>query len=168
FLLAIAAAQTPAVQPPTADERRTIERALHELSDQIAALRAHAADPALVADVDVYRRAAEMILRFPEEFVRGATVADTIAALESGLARARALAHGTPSWPARKGHVVRAYMSSVDGTVQPYALTIPASYDESKPIRLDIWQHGTNRSLNEIAFIAQHENQPPIAPDQDY
>ena len=49
--------------------------------------------------------------------------------------------------------MVRAYVSRVDGSVQPYGLTIPESYDGTKPVRLDIWQHGTNRTLNEVAFI---------------
>jgi len=56
----------------------------------------------------------------------------------------------------------------VDGSVQPYALTIPESYDGTRPMRLDIWQHGTNRTLNEVAFVVQQESQIPIPPEQDY
>ena len=114
------------------------------------------------------RKAAEYILRFPEEFASDRFAADTLAVLDTGLARARELAAGAPSWPARKGHVVRGYVSRVDGSVQPYALTIPRSYDGRKPVRLDIWQHGTNRTLNEVAFITQQETERPIPADQDY
>jgi hypothetical protein len=46
-------------------------------------------------------------------------------------------------------------VSRVDGSVQPYGLTIPASYDGSKPMRLDVWLHGTSVPLNEVRFIAQ-------------
>ena len=35
-------------------------------------------------------------------------------------------------------------------------------------MRLDIWQHGTDRTLNEVAFIMQQEPDRPIPPDQDY
>ena len=68
----------------------------------------------------------------------------------------------------RKGHVVRAYVSRLDGSVQPYGLTIPESYDGTKPMRLDVWQHGTNRTLNEVAFIIQQEREAPIPAEQDY
>src|SRR5262249_37391613 len=87
---------------------------------------------------------------------------------DEGLARTRELEAGAPSWPKKKGHVVRAYVSRVDGSVQPYALTIPASYDGTKPMRLDVWQHGTNRTLNEVAFIVQQENAAAPPADQDY
>ncbi len=88
--------------------------------------------------------------------------------LDRGLARAKELEAGAPSWPKQKGHLVRAYVSRVDGSVQPYGLTIPASYDGTKPVRLDIWQHGTNRALNEVSFIIQQERDRPIPADQDY
>jgi pimeloyl-ACP methyl ester carboxylesterase len=170
---ATAVAQTPqSGLPPSADETRAIERQMNQLASHVAALRAKKADAALVADVDVYRRAAEMILRFPEEFATREFVADTLTVLERGLQRARELETGAPSWPRQKGRVVRAYVSRVDGSVQPYVLTIPPSYDGTKPVRLDIWQHGTNRALNEVAFIVQHErdlpSDRPIPPEQDY
>jgi len=38
------------------------------LSARVSALAAKHADAALLADVDVYRKAAEWILRYPEEF----------------------------------------------------------------------------------------------------
>ena len=56
----------------------------------------------------------------------------------------------------------------MDGSVQPYALTIPVSYDGRTPVRLDIWQHGTNRALNEVAFITQQQADRPIPADQDF
>jgi hypothetical protein len=167
-LLAAGVLQAPAVQPPSADETRAIEKKLADLSSRVAALGAKKADPTLVADVDVYRKAAEYILRFPEEFATKAFITDTLAVLDTGMTRARELDAGAPSWPKRTGHVVRAYVSRLDGSVQPYALTIPDSYDGSKPVRLDIWQHGTNRTLNEVAFITQHQTNRPIPPDQDY
>ena len=166
-LVAAGAAQTPSFTPAASDIH-AIEQKSADLSARVDALRAKHADAALVADVDIYRRAAELILKFPEEFASQAFVADTLAVLDAGMARARALEAGAASWPKRKGHVVRGYVSRVDGTVQPYGLTIPDSYDGSRPVRLDIWQHGTNRTLNEVAFIKQQEANRPIAPEQDY
>src|SRR5262245_39742289 len=158
--MTVTAAQTPSGPvPPTAEERREIDRKLTELTAQIAAL---------VADVAIYRKAVEYILRFPEEFATRAFVPDTLRVLDIGLTRARELKAGAPSWPTRKGHVVRAYVSTLDGSLQPYGLTIPASYDAGKPIRLDIWQHGTNRALNEVAFLIQQERDRPIPTSQNY
>jgi dienelactone hydrolase len=168
MVLAGGALHTPLVQPPSPDETREIEKKLSDLSARIQGLRARKTDPALLADVDIYRKAAEYMLRFPEEFASQAFVTDTRAALDTGMARARELDAGSPSWPNRKGHLVRAYVSRVDGSVQPYGLTIPLSYDGSRPVRLDIWQHGTNRTLNEVAFITQQQADRPIPADQDY
>jgi pimeloyl-ACP methyl ester carboxylesterase len=168
FAAAAGAQAPPAAAPPGADETRDIEKKLGELGARVKALAAKQVDAALVADVDVYRKAAAYILRFPEEFASKTFVADTIAVLDTGAARARELEAGAPSWPKRTGHVVRAYVSRVDGSVQPYALSIPQSYDGRTPMRLDIWQHGTNRTLNEVAFIVQQERAKPIAPETDY
>jgi pimeloyl-ACP methyl ester carboxylesterase len=165
---AAGALQAPSSQPPSADERREIEHKLSDLSGHIEQLAAAHVDPALLADVDIYRKAVEYILRFPEEFAGRGFVADTFSVLDTGLARARELEHGTPSWPHRKGHVVRGYRSRIDGSVQPYALTIPDSYDGSTPLRLDIWQHGTDRTMNEIAFITRQEHGRPVPDDQNF
>ena len=166
-ITAAAAAQMPPAVPAAADLKR-IETKLRELSDQVAALRARRIDPALMADADVYRKAGEFILRFPEEFANASFAGDTLAVLDEGLARVRQLDAGEPSWPKQKGHVIRAYVSRVDASVQPYALTIPESYDGTRPVRLDIWQHGTNRTLNEVAFIVQQERARPAPAGQDY
>ena len=162
------AAQAPQPQPPNADERREIDKRMSELASRVHALEAKRTDSALLADVDIYRKAAEYILRFPEEFATRAFIENTLAVLDTGLKRAKELEAGAPSWPKRKGHVLRAYVSRLDGSVQPYGLTIPDSYDGTKPVRLDIWQHGTNRTLNEVAFIIQQEAARPIAPEQNY
>src|SRR5258707_2474893 len=168
FVLLLAAFAANAVEVPTADEKHQMETKMSELSSRIKALAAKKTDPALLADVDIYRKAAEYILRFPEEFATKAHITNTIAALDTGLARAKELAAGAPSWPKRKGHVLRAYISRLDGSVQPYGLTIPESYDGTKPIRLDIWQHGTSRTLNEVSFITGQEGGKPAPPEQDY
>jgi hypothetical protein len=161
----------PQVFPPTADQRAQIDARLAELSKRIDALSARKTDPALVADVDIYRKAAAYIVRFPEEFFTAQYAPETIAVLDMGLARVKELEAGGASWTKKTGNVVRGYVSSVDGSVQPYGLTIPASYDGVKPTRLDVWLHGTEIPLNEVRFINQqsgaHANVNAPAP-QDY
>ena len=77
-----------------------------ELSDHIGVLRTKQIDPALVADADVYRKAAEFILRFPEEFANESFAADTVSVLDQGLERGRQLEAGEASWPKQKGRLV--------------------------------------------------------------
>src|SRR5262245_29883972 len=132
LLLGVAlAAQSaePRVYPPTAEQRQTIDARLADLTSRIDALAAKKTDPALLADVDVYRKAAEYILRFPEEFFGKNYAAETLKVLDDGLARAKELEGGGSSWTKSKGNLVRGYVSRVDGSVQPYGLTIPPSYD---------------------------------------
>ncbi len=163
---AVVAAQNaaPRAFPPTPDERRAIDAKLSELKGRVEALAAKQADPALVADVAIYQKAAEYISRFPEEFFTASSVAETIAALDTGIARAKQLeTTGAAPWAAAKGNVVRGYVSRLDGSVQPYGLTIPASYDGTKPMRLDIWLHGTQLQLNEVRFIAQQSAPHPTS-----
>src|SRR6266700_6172195 len=110
--------------PPSAQQKRQIEDKMSALAAHIKALSAKHADAGLLADVDVYRKAAEWILRYPEEFYSKAYAPNAIAALDKGLARAAELESGAPSWPRQKGRLVRAYVSRVDGSVQPYGLVI--------------------------------------------
>src|ERR1700716_2948912 len=129
-LLALFAVTAHAADPyqPTAEEQRQIQDKMAALGSRIKALAAAHVDATLLADVDVYRKAAEWILRYPEGFYTTASVANTLAAVNKGLARAKELESGPPSWPKQKGRLVRAYTSPVDGSVQPYGLIIPDSY----------------------------------------
>jgi pimeloyl-ACP methyl ester carboxylesterase len=164
-MLAAAALSAQAQQPqpytPTAEEKGQIEARSAELDALLNKLELNA----LYADVAIYRKAGEFILRHPEEFANPGYVKDTLAILDKGIARAKELAAGSPSWTKSRGRLVRAYASSVDGSVQPYGLIVPESYS-GQPIRLDIWMHGTNRNLNEVAFIKQHETAAPVPPEQ--
>ncbi len=162
----LAAQQQPA-QPraytPTDEEKHQIEAKSAELG---ALLRKVERDP-LYPDVAIYRKAGEFILKHPEEFANAGYVKDTLTVLDNGIARAKELTAGSPSWTKSKGRLVRAYTSKIDGSVQPYGLIVPESYS-GQPIRLDIWMHGTNRNLNEVAFIKQHETGTPVPADQAY
>src|SRR5207248_9452740 len=160
---AVLSAQVQQPQPryyPTDHEKHSIEAKLAELHALLHGLEGNALFP----DVAVYQKAGEFILAHPEEFVKAAFVEDTLNVLEKGIARARHSAAGSPSWTNSKGRLVRAYRSTIDGSIQPYGLIIPDSYS-GRPIRLDIWMHGTDRSLNEVAFITQHEKTAPVPPE---
>ena len=72
------------VFPPSADQKADIHKKLAELSARIAAL-GDKTDPALLADVRIYQKGVDYILRFPEEFFGESYVADTITALDTGI-----------------------------------------------------------------------------------
>ena len=64
---------------------------------------------------------------------------------------------------------MRGFVSRIDGSYQPYGLTIPASYDGKRPMRLDVWLHGTQQQKNEVRFLQQqagpHETSQILADD---
>src|SRR6266704_791377 len=84
---------------PDAEQKRQMRDKMSALSARVSALAAKHADSALLADVGVYRKAAEWILRYPEEFYSKAYAPNAIAALDKGLARVAELEAGAPSWP---------------------------------------------------------------------
>lgn len=163
-----AAAPAPPYKP-TADELRSIRGKTGELAIVLKRLAGRKVDDALLADVEIYYKAAAWIVRYgDDEFFSKRYVPDTLAALDRGLARAKELSTGKPAWPAAQGQLVRAYRSRVDGSVQPYALTIPASYDGRTPVRLDLVLHGRAPAMNEVNFIAGHDSGKAAPPEQDY
>jgi dienelactone hydrolase len=160
LIATLAAAATLGPYKPTNTELQQIRAKTDELA---AALKRVRTDDALLADVEVFHKAAVWIVRYAdEEFYSKKYVADTLTVLDRGLARAKELATGRPSWPTQKGRLVRAYRSRVDSSVQPYALTIPDKWDG----RLDVVLHGRGSTLNEVSFIASHSTTNPVPPEQ--
>ncbi len=151
-------------QPPSANDAAAINTQLAEIQKSLAALRESGAKPAQLEDIEIYAKAAEWILRH-EEFYKPNYAADTLTALETGLRRARQLSGGKPDWGAAPGKTVLAYRSAVDGSAQPYALTLPATFDATSPDRrpLHVVLHGRGDSLNEVSFIRQHDGKPAPA-----
>ncbi len=46
------------------------------------------------------------------------------------------------------------YTSRVDGSTQPYRVHLPANYDQTKPMRLDVILHGRNAKITPESFLA--------------
>ncbi len=165
FLPAAWLAQTPAPYRLTQTQRQQIVAAAAGLEGRIESLRRARADDALLADVEVFDKAARWILRFEEEFYTADYVTHTLAAIDTGLSRALELEAGKPSWPRRTGRLIRGYRSKVDASVQPYAVHVPDGYDPARPTRLDVVLHGRGATLNEVSFIASREVAQPPSPD---
>ena len=61
----------------------------------------------------------------------------------------------------------------MDGSVQPYAVIIPARYDPARPSRLDVVLHGSSKpvGMSELRFVGRFDvGDGPAAgaPDRDY
>jgi dienelactone hydrolase len=163
-IASVALAQAPKPPPPsyvpTAEEREQLMTKTAALEKQISSLRSRV-DAALLADVEVYHKAAAWLLRYPEECYTRAYLTNAMLVLDRGLDRTKALAHGQSPWTTQTGQVARAYRSRVDGSLQPYRVVVPASYDKSKPMRLDLVLHGRGATLSEVSFLAAAENPKP-------
>ncbi|HXX93703.1 MAG TPA: prolyl oligopeptidase family serine peptidase [Planctomycetota bacterium] len=133
----------PGVPVPEAD-RTELESGLKELSKE--------SDP----DVRIYQKAVDWALRY-DEILNPKEIATAKALLKEGVARARQLREGKPAWRTATGLVVRAYVSKIDGSVQPFGLVIPPTYRPGTKTRLDFWLHGRSETLTELAFVSGRE-----------
>lgn len=163
-LLTVAALAAADPYKPTLDEIRLIETR----SAQLGSLLKKLERDALYADVAVYKKAADWIRRFPEEFYSKEYLTNTLSGLDRGLERATALASGRAEWPKQTGRLSRAFISRVDGSVQPYGLVIPASYTGRDPVRLDVVLHGRSATMNEVSFLAAHDSARAVPPAQQH
>jgi dienelactone hydrolase len=163
----VLSAQSSEPYVPTSVELQLVEQRAEDLGREIAKLRSRQIDDALIAEVEIFHKALEWQLRFPEEIYRRHYLHDALAAAAVGIERAKELEAGRHAWTSADGWVQRAYRSQVDGSVQPYAVSVPKSYDSGTPMRLDIVLHGRNSRLSEVSFLATHLPARLVPLDQD-
>ncbi len=148
----------PGVAVPDADKAE-LTAGLETLGKEIDAIRAELKGKpalALLPDVEIYHKAVRYALQYNEIFnVKEIPIAKN--QIQLGLHRAKELRGGTPTWWNTRGPVSLAYVSKIDGSVQPYNLFIPLSWSANKPDkhRLDTWFHGRGENLSELAFLNQ-------------
>jgi pimeloyl-ACP methyl ester carboxylesterase len=127
---------------------------------------------AALYDALLFTKGVRWALRFETKL----TPAD-LALVQKALARGRERSEHErapiPRWSQRKGKVLRGYLSQVDGSVQPYGVIIPAGYDGTKPMRLDVVLHGSSKptGLSELRFgsrFDEGDTESKSAPDVDY
>jgi hypothetical protein len=153
----------PGIPVPEAD-RKELQAGAEELGKEIDDLRAALKGKPLLEllpDVQVYHKAVDWALRY-NEFYKPAEFRTAHELLKQGTERARQLREGKAPWATATGLVVRGYRSKVDGSVQPYGLVVPASYQPNTPhqFRLDLWCHGRGETLTELAFIDGRQKSP--------
>ena len=112
----------------------------------------------LLPDVQIYHNAVRYALE-DDIFYKENDFAAAQKLIEEGMERARLLREGQAPWNTATGLVARGYRSRIDGSVQPYGLVVPTSYQvgTSRPLRLDFWFHGRNNNGSELSFIVERE-----------
>jgi dienelactone hydrolase len=161
-------------KPPEAivpdDETRTeIGARSRRLSVAVDTMRRQGLRDPILADVEVYLKAAEWISKHNEYYHKDAGNW-TLEVLDRGLLRASQAMRGDVPWLATVGQtVVRGYRSRLDGSIQPYAVTFPKEYGVDLRVkwRTDVVLHGRDPSLTEVKFLHQHMGNKP-ADDRPY
>jgi poly(3-hydroxybutyrate) depolymerase len=164
FVLLLVAHFADSAEPPV-----QLEQDCKKLEERLAKLRSK---PDLYADAAVFAKGLAWALRHDETL----TPADTTLltkALERGRERVAALEADRTPWANRKGKLVRGYVSAVDGSVQPFGLIVPAGYEPSKPMRLDVVLHGSSKpvGMSELRFMSrldEGDGEAKSAPDVNY
>jgi pimeloyl-ACP methyl ester carboxylesterase len=157
------------------EERQRLERGLQELNDRLKKLqpqKEEALKSDAFADAAVFTKGLAWALRYDTVF-EPADLALLKKGLERGTERAASLEAGKQPWKDKRGKVVRGFVSSIDGSVQPCGVIVPAKYDPSRPARLDVVLHGSTRpvGLSELRFLARFDEGDETskdAPEQDY
>jgi len=167
-----------ALPAPAGDEQPFIISEAKRLQEKLARLRSDFApltEPVKAdrfADADVFHKGITWALRYETKLATN-DVALLKKALTRGQHRADALLANTHPWAVRKGKILRGFTSAVDGSTQPYGVIIPASYDGSKPVRLDVVLHGSSKpvGMSELKFGTRFDegnDAAKSAPDVDF
>jgi len=115
---------------------------------------------ALLPDVEIFHKAVDWALRYDEFFdLKQLDTARHLLAV--GRERAAALRAGKTPWLEATGTIIRGYRSTLDDSVQPYGLVVPADWRRTTPGRLQVWLLGRSEKRTELAFLAEREAKAP-------
>ncbi len=160
----------PPVKEPSEATKKEIAALAEKLDQRIAQLERRGLRDPVLADLAIYAKAARWIVRH-DEFYSDQAGGWTVAVLNDGLLRTRMAAQGEFPWLDQRGaSVARAYRSSVDGSVQPYAVTLPADYgkDQARTWPIEVVLHRRDSGLTEVKFLHEHAGDKPAPKDQNW
>ncbi len=142
-----------------AEKIQSLQAGLKKLRAQLDALKPSPTVSDYLPDAEVCYKAVHDALEYGEFFKPG-EIDFAAELLKLGEERAKHLAEGKAPWTRETGNVFRGYRSEIDGSVQPYGLEIPSSYnyDSPSPTRLDFWFHGRGETLSEVSFLQQRSS----------
>lgn len=170
--LCLAALPALAQQPPAAgytptpEERQAFDQKRGALAERLKTLR-----PQDRPDAAVFLHIADLSQR-TDVHEKGPGVGQidnkgqfqaVLRGLDVGLQRCDLLAKGERPWTTQPGKSLRGFVSAIDGSVQPYAVVLPAGFEAGNrtPRRLDIDLHG--RGTTEVRFLQANEPAPGSA-----
>jgi len=175
--LAQTGVQTPErFDPVPQEDHGRIRGDLQKLQAAAAVLERGDQPRSLLADVAVLAKGVEWCLRHAEFYQprngkgKTAYVRYCEDAIATGLKRARRLEAGQVPWLSQTGSTIRGYVSRVDGSLQPYALSLPVNFSEVDRLHrwpLHVKLHGRGGTRNEVRFFAEHSGRKP-ADGQDW
>ena len=169
-LLAAQDFKPPESKPPSAEMAKEIQAKKNRLEAMLKVLAKQGVrDPGL-GDAEIYFQAVQRLLEH-HEFFHDQSPAWASAVLDRGMLRARFLSAGEMPWMITVGHsVVRAFRSRIDGSLQPYAVTLPVGYgkDLSRKWRIDVVLHGRDTTITEVKFLHQHNGDQAAPKEQDW
>ena len=163
--LMIGGLASQAAEMPT---REQVQAEYELLKKEIAALpKAELADREL-ADVAVCEKALEWGLRH-EELKVADDFQKALKTAQIGRERAASLMKKQAPWVTAETRVVLGYQSNIDGSFQPYAVTLPPGHDIQSAQRwaVHVVLHGRDDKLTEIRFFQSHTDKKP-AEGQDW
>lgn len=108
----------------SADDRQQMERDLKSLAEKLATIRAAVRDASQLdrlPDVELFLKGVVWALRY-ETSLTADNVALLKKSLPRGLQRADALLANQTPWTAKKGNILREFISAVDGSTQSAVL----------------------------------------------
>ena len=158
--LSVFAADPPAPVPLTAEVRAELVKEIADLRAAVKALQSEKPDVRQLVDAEIGIEAVDRSLRF-EELTKKNSPAQARAILAVSKQRIEVLRSGPATWGQTPGRTVLGYRSRVDGTAQPYALTLPIGFQEKGSHRLPLYieLHGRGEQ-SEVPFFSQHEGKP--------
>lgn len=158
-------------QPAPPEAAKQLRKGLNQLNDQIADLKASSARPRDIADVEIFAKGVEWCVRHDEFYANrkkpeapSGWVKYCETAIATGIQRATDLKAGKRPWSRIAGSTIRGYVSRVDGSTQPYAVSLP---DEMNGVPsgyrfpLHVKLHGRGGTRNEVRFFNEHQGKKP-------
>src|SRR5712691_9934549 len=118
----------PKAKVPDKEAMDAIGTKTRQLGQLLVVMQRQGVRDPVLADVEIYHKAAEWIVRH-NEFYTDQFAAWTLSVLDRGLLRANQSLRGESPWLNQTGAAsARAYRSRVDGSVQPYSVILPSDY----------------------------------------
>ncbi|HKQ40730.1 MAG TPA: prolyl oligopeptidase family serine peptidase [Verrucomicrobiae bacterium] len=135
----------------SSSDKAAIQAGVSRLEAELAKV---AANNPLLPEAKVFHKAVNLAL-IHQEFYKSNEIQIAHKLIDQGIERARALADKRAPWIETTGLVVRAYVSKIDDSIQPYGLVVPNSFasNPKRPYRLDVWLHGRDNFLTELKFL---------------